>query len=78
MWTNESQTSGIKRNDVLYSIRMGTVNYQIERPGPNVEMNSGQRIRCRIDKDYMFIRNSKGQVKKAQIVEAGQLIQNQY
>ena len=78
MWANESQTLGITRNNVLYSIRMGTVNYQIERPSPNVEMNSGQRTRCRIDKGYMFIRDSKGQVKKAQIVEAGQLIQDQY
>ena len=78
MWANESQTSSITRTNVFYFIRMGKVNYQIERPGPNVEMNSGQRIHCRIDNGYMFIRDGKGQVNKAQIVEAGQPIQNQY
>ena len=80
MWANEtqSQASGVTRNNVLYSIRMGNLNYEIERPGPNVELNSGQRIHCRIEKGYMLIRDSKGQVNKAQIVEAGQPIQNRY
>jgi len=43
-----------------------------------VEMNSGQQIRCRVDKGYMFIRGSNGQVSKAQIVEAGQPMETQY
>ncbi len=80
MWANEtySQTSSMTRNNILYFVRIGRLNYQIALPGPNVEMNSGQRIRCRVDKGYMFIRDSKGQVSKTQIVNAGQPIQNQY
>jgi hypothetical protein len=80
MWANEaySQTSSMTRNNVLYFLRIGTMNYQIALPGPKVEMNSGQRIRCRVDKGYMFIRDSKGHVSKTQIVDAGQPIQNQY
>ncbi len=78
MWAREtpSQISRVTSNNVLYFVRVGKVDYQIERPGPNLEMNAGERIHCRIDKGYMFIRDSKGQVSKAQIVEAGQPIQN--
>jgi hypothetical protein len=77
MWTNEtqSQASRIARNNVLYFIRVGKASYQIERPGPDVEMNAGQRIHCRIDKGYMFIRDGNGQVNKAEIVQTGQPIQ---
>lgn len=80
MWANEaySQTSPTTPGNILYLVRVGQVNYQIARPGPEVELNSGQRIHCRIDKGYMFIRDSKGQVRKAQIVDTGQPIQNQY
>ena len=75
MWANEtySPTSNITRNYIVYFVRVGKANYQIARPGSNVEMNSGERINCRIDKGYMFIRDSKGQVSKAQIVESGRL-----
>lgn len=80
MWANEtySQTSYTSRNEIFYFVRVGRMSYQVALPGPNVEMNSGQQIRCRVDKGYMFIRNSNGQVSKAQIVDAGQSIQNQY
>lgn len=76
MWTNEtmSQTS---RSNILYVVRAGKVNYQIQLPGPDVQMNAGQRIDCRIANGYMFLRDGKGQVNKAQIVEAGRL-QNQH
>ena len=75
MWTSEthSQASGPAQNNILYFVRVGKSNYQVERPGPNVEMNAGERINCRIDKGYMLIRDSRGQVNKAQIVEAGKL-----
>ncbi len=78
MWANESytQTSNITRNHIVYFVRVGKVDYQIARPGPDVEMNSGQRIHCRVDKGYMFIRDSKGQVNKSPIVEAGQPLHN--
>ena len=80
MWANEtySQTSYMTHNKIFYFVRVGRMNYQIALPGPDVEMNSGQQIRCRVDKGYMFIRNSNGQVSKAQIVDAGQPIQYQY
>jgi hypothetical protein len=74
MWTNESHLqAGVAHDSVLYFIRVGQASYQIERPGSNVEMNAGERINCRVDKGYMFIRDSKGQVNKAQIVESGRL-----
>ena len=73
MWANEaySQTSSMTRNNILYFVRIGRMDYQIALPGPKVEMNSGQQIRCRVDKGYMFIRERNGQVSNAQIVEAG-------
>ena len=79
MWANEadSHTSPTSPKDILYFVRVGRANYEIARPGPDVEMNSGQQIRCRVDNGYMFIRNSKGQVRKAQIVETGQSMQRQ-
>jgi len=79
MWTNEVQSpaSNVTRNDILYLIRVGKASYQVERPGPDVEMNAGERISCRVEKGYMFIRDGRGQVNKAQIVEAGRL-QNQH
>ena len=79
MWTNEVQpsASSLSGNGILYFVRVGKANYQVARPGPNVEMNAGQRIQCRIDKGAMLIRDTRGQVSKAQIVESGQL-QNQH
>ena len=75
MWTNEThaQASAAAHDSILYFIRMGHASYQIERPGSNVEMNAGERVSCRVDKGYMFIRDSKGQVNKALIVETGRL-----
>ena len=77
MWANEtdSHASATSPKDILYFVRVGRANYEIARPGPEVEMNSGQQIRCRVDNGYMFIRDRKGQVRKAQIVEAGQAMQ---
>jgi hypothetical protein len=71
MWENNtySQTSPATPSHILYFIRVGRLDYQIARPGPDVELNSGQRIHCRVDKGYMFIRDNKGQVRKAQIVD---------
>ena len=77
MWANEEPHSRSSHSNILYFIRMGKGNYQIERPGPNVEMNAGQRMSCRIDKGYMFLRDNQGRINKAQIVESGQL-QNQH
>jgi hypothetical protein len=79
MWANEtySHTSPTTPKGIFYFVRVGRVSYEIARPGPDVEMNSGQQIRCRVDNGYMFIRDSKGQVRKAQIVETGQPMRNQ-
>lgn len=79
MWATETSSpiANITGTHILYSVRAGKASYQIARPGPEVEMNSGQRVSCRIDKGYMFIRDNKGQVNKYPIVEAGQPIQNQ-
>ncbi len=79
MWANEtySHTAPATPKDIYYFVRVGRVNYEIARPGPDVEMNSGQQIRCRVDNGYMFIRDSKGQVRKAQIVETGQSMRTQ-
>ena len=74
MWDNQeySTISSAPRSGVVYFVRVGRVNYQIAQPAPDTEMNSGQRIRCRVDKGYMFIRDGRGQVSKAQIVDKGQ------
>ena len=80
MWANEkySHGSSTSAKDILYFVRVGRANYEIARPGPDVEMNSGQQIRCRVSNGYMFIRDNNGQVRKAQIVDTGQPIQNRY
>jgi hypothetical protein len=80
MWANDTyaQTSYTTGNTIFYFVRVGRMSYQIALPGPNVGMNSGQQIRCRVDKGYMFIRGSNGQVSKAQIVDAGQPIESRY
>jgi len=79
MWADEtySQTSPMGSRNIFYFVRVGRTNYQIAQPKPEAEMNAGQQIRCRVDKGYMFILDSKGRVRKAQIVETGQPIQNQ-
>lgn len=79
MWANESysRTSPATPKDIFYFVRVGRTSYEIARPGPGVEMNSGEQIRCRVNNGYMFIRDSKGRVRKAQIVETGQPTQNQ-
>lgn len=79
MWANEtySRSSPATPKDIFYFVRVGRMSYEIARPGPAVEMNSGEQIRCRVNNGYMFIRDSKGRVRKAQIVETGQPIQNQ-
>jgi len=76
MWTNETLAQA-PRSSILYIVRAGKVNYQIQLPGPEVQLNAGQRIDCRIANGYMFLRDGKGQVNRAQIVEAGRL-QNQH
>jgi hypothetical protein len=78
MWANEphAQLPSITHENVLYFIRVGRASYQIELPGPNVEMNSGQRIRCRVDKGFMFIRDNDGQINKIQLVDKGQPVHN--
>jgi hypothetical protein len=78
MWANDSYSHSwpATTKDILYFVRVGRATYEIARPGPHVEMNSGERIRCRVDNGYMFIRDSKGQVRKAQIVETGQPVRN--
>jgi len=78
MWANDAYSHSwpATTKDILYFVRVGRATYEIARPGPRVEMNSGERIHCRVDNGYMFIRDSKGQVRKAQIVEKGQPIRN--
>jgi len=76
MWANEAYSHSSPKY-IFYFVRVGRLNYEIVRPGPDVEMNSGQRISCRVNNGYMFIRDSQGRVRKAQIIETGQPIRNQ-
>ena len=76
MWTNETQSQS-SRSNILYIVRTGKANYQIQLPDSAEQMNVGQRIDCRIQNGYMILRDTKGQVNKAQIIEAGRL-QNQH
>ena len=62
----------------LTSYTVPLIEYDRAYTGPDVEMNSGQQIRCRVSNGYMFIRDNNGQVRKAQIVDTGQPIQNRY
>lgn len=77
MWEKEAAYSHSSPKSILYFVRVGRLSYEISRPGPEVEMNSGEQISCRVSDGYMFIRDRKGHVRKAQIVETGQPIRNQ-
>lgn len=63
-----SQSAHIIRNHVVYSIRVGEARYEIARRSDKVEMNAGQKIDCRTEEGFMFVRNVKGKETKYQII----------
>jgi len=63
-----SQSAHITRNHPVYSVRVGETIYQIGRRSTDVEMSTGQQIKCRIDKDHMLVVNQKGKETKYDIL----------
>jgi hypothetical protein len=63
-----SQSAHIIRNHIVYSIRIGESTYQIARRSKDVEMNSGQQVDCRMEKNSVLIRNPKGKEIKYEII----------
>ncbi|MGB6191744.1 MAG: hypothetical protein WBF42_04700 [Terracidiphilus sp.] len=63
-----SQSAHIIRDHVVYSIRIGGASYEIARRSKDVEMNTGQQVECRVEKQTMYVRNSKGKETKYEIV----------
>ena len=63
-----SQSAHITRNHPVYSVQVGTTIYQIARRSTQVEMNTGQQIKCRVDKGQMLVANAKGKETKYDIV----------
>ena len=66
-----SQSAHIIRDHVVYSIRIGDTTYQIARRSKDVEMSTGQQIDCRMEKNSVLVRNSKGKETKYEIVGSG-------
>lgn len=63
-----SQSAHTIRNHPVYSVQVGAVVYQIARRSTQVEMNTGQQIKCRVEKGEMLVVNAKGKETKYDIV----------
>lgn len=63
-----SQSAHIIRDHVVYSIRIGTAQYEVARRSKNVEMTAGQKVECRLEKSAIYLRNTKGKEIKYEIV----------
>jgi hypothetical protein len=63
-----SQSAHITKNQTVYTVRVGDVTYQIARRSDKVEMSVGQQLKCRIEKDHLFVINEKGKETKFDIV----------
>ncbi len=55
-------------NRVVYSIKVGGVIYQVARRNAKVEMTTGEKIQCRVEKDKLVVRHDKGKETKYDIV----------
>jgi hypothetical protein len=63
-----SQSAHIIRNQTVYTVRAGDVTYQIARRSDKVEMAVGQQLKCRVEKNHLFVLNEKGKEMKYDIV----------
>jgi hypothetical protein len=63
-----SQSAGSTRNQLIYTVHLGDVHYQVTRRRPTAELNLGQQVDCRVEGNYMFIRNRKGKEIKYEIL----------
>ena len=62
------QSADITRDQVVYTVKVGDVTYQIARRGDKVEFVVGQNVDCRVDKNHIFVVNDKGKETKYEIV----------
>jgi hypothetical protein len=63
-----SQSAHITRNQVVYTIRVGNVTYQVARRSDKAEMSVGQSLKCRVEKDRLSVLDGKGKETKYDIV----------
>ena len=63
-----SQSAHITRNQIVYSVQVGNVTYEIARRRDKVEMEVGQELRCRVEHGHFFVLNEKGKETKYDIV----------
>lgn len=68
-----SQSAHITRNQIVYSVRVGKVIYQVARRRDKVEMAAGQQVKCRTEKGHFFVRDDRGKETKYEIVGTEQL-----
>jgi hypothetical protein len=73
-WDTEpySQSAHIVRNGVVYYIQVGTTIYQVTRhtTKPDTNLVAGHQLKCRVDKDSMFIPDDRGKEVKYRILGA--------
>jgi hypothetical protein len=73
-WDTEpySQSAHIVRNGVIYYIQIGKTIYKVTRrtTRPDTNLVTGQLVRCRVDKDSMFISGDRGKDQKYKILGA--------
>jgi hypothetical protein len=64
----------VTRNAAVYYIQVGSTVYQVTRgtTKPEANLNSGQQIQCRIEKDHMFIPGEKSKEVKYSIIGASE------
>lgn len=63
-----SQSAKITRNQVVYSIQVENVVYQIANRSTEPEMTIGQKIKFRVGKNHFYLLNEKGKETKYEIV----------
>ena len=73
-WDTEpySQNAHILRNGVVYYVQIDRTVYQITRrtTKPDTNLVAGQGVRCRVEKDRMFISAENGKETKYAIIGA--------
>ena len=73
-WNTEAygKHGNVTRNAAIYYVRLGKTVYRITRgttkPDPNLQV--GQLVQCRVEKDHMFLRGEKGKEVRYSIVGA--------
>jgi hypothetical protein len=63
-----SQSAHITRNQIVYWVQVSSATYQIANRRDKPEMAVGQQVKCRVEKNHLFVLNEKAKETKYDIV----------